>query len=35
MSKYWKQGFPADCYGKYYIGLNGTTRKLALPAKKN
>ena len=26
MSKYWKQGFPADCHGKDYIGLNGTTR---------
>jgi hypothetical protein len=26
MSKYWKQGFPADCHGKDYIGTNGTTR---------
>jgi len=34
MSKYGKQGFPADCHGKYYIGLNGPTRKIALPFKK-
>jgi hypothetical protein len=24
MSKYWKKGFPADCHGKDYIGLNWT-----------
>ena len=35
MSKYWKQEFPADCHGKEYIGLNGTTPSLTLPFKKS